>query len=173
MNHPDIPSPSPSPENTTDCPDECPDGPQDEAGLHVTNLSHLSRRVREEGLKVFGADALGLPLHSNGHLGADILHVPAHASFPVHTHPGDHLLLCLQGTGTISIGERTYTVGPGDLYMVPGQVPHAVGAGKRAHVLVAIGAPHKPVASPERMTFTDWAGTELDTPLFHTAADDR
>jgi hypothetical protein len=95
-----------------------------------------------------------------------LLHVPAGQSFPVHTHPGDHLLLCLVGTGTISIGEETFNVVPGDFYMVDGLVPHAVGAGPEDHILVAIGSPHKPVDSPERMAFTDWDGTPLESPIF-------
>jgi quercetin dioxygenase-like cupin family protein len=135
--------------------------------LRITNLPELAERIHDLGIPVHGADAIGLGLHTNGHLGADMLRVPAHASFPVHTHPGDHLLLCLAGTGTITVNEHTYDVVPGDLYMVDGLIPHAVGAGPTEHILIAIGAPHKPVDSPERMTFTDWTGQRLDTPLFH------
>jgi quercetin dioxygenase-like cupin family protein len=134
--------------------------------LSIKNLDELARVVAESGVPVHGAPAVGLSLHTNGHLGADMLHVKAGDRFPVHTHPGDHLLLCLQGKGTISVGEVTYHVRPGDIYMVDGLVPHAVGAGDEDHVLMAIGAPHKPVDSPERMQFTDWSGTKVDSPLF-------
>lgn len=138
--------------------------------LKVVNLEKAAREVAEHGVPVHGANAIGLPLHSNGHLGADILSVPPNAAFPVHTHPGDHLLLCLAGTGTISVGEVTYEVEPGDFYMVDGLTPHAVGAGPEGHVLIAIGSPHKPIQSPERMTFTDWHGNILETPVFHKVA---
>lgn len=136
--------------------------------LHIVNLYDLidTRAWLDDALAVHGADATGLNLHTNGHLGADILHVPAGNQFPVHTHPGDHLLLCLAGTGTITVNETTYYVVPGDFYMVNGRIPHAVGAGATDHVLVAIGAPHKPVDSPERMAFTDWAGNPVELPLF-------
>ena len=134
--------------------------------LPIKNLAQYAALVGEHGVPAHGAPALGLALHSNGHLGADILHVKAHDAFPVHTHPGDHLLLCLEGEGTISVGEVTYDVRPGDIYMVDGLVPHAVGAGSKDHILVAIGAPHKPVDSPERMAWTDWAGRQVDVPLF-------
>ncbi|MBA9005973.1 cupin domain-containing protein [Thermomonospora cellulosilytica] len=139
---------------------------QTSSDLSIINLRAATLAVAEQGVPVHGADALGLALHTNGHLGADLLKVPPHARFPIHVHPGDHLLLCLEGEGTISIDERTYQVRPGDIYMVPGQVPHAVGAGEAGHTLLAIGAPHKPVDSPERMSFTDWAGTVSDLPLF-------
>lgn len=137
--------------------------------LRITDLAIATSRVSTHGLKVHGADrVLGLPLHSNGNLGADLLRVPAGVSFPIHTHPGDHLLLCLSGTGSITVDGLTYTVHPGDLYMIPGTIPHAVGAAPDdEHVLIAIGSPHKPVDSPERMTFTDWHGTVQELPLFH------
>ena len=139
-------------------------------GIQIVNLREAAQAVRSEGVPVHGAPATGLPLHSNGHMGADVLHVPAGKSFPIHAHPGDHLLLCLEGEGTISVGGVTYAVGPGDLYMVDGQTPHAVGAGAGAdHVLVSIGAPHKPVDSPERMWFTDWTGRRVAHALFADA----
>jgi quercetin dioxygenase-like cupin family protein len=135
--------------------------------LRIANLAKLALSVSRDGVPVHGADALGLGLHSNGQLGADLLWVPAGKRFPVHTHPGHHLLLCLSGTGTITLDKITYRVGPGDFYMVDGLVPHAVGAAEETdHILVAIGSPHKPVDSPERMAFTDWDGNRVEVPLF-------
>jgi len=134
--------------------------------LRITNLEAIRQLLIDGGgVPVVGAPATGWPLHSNGHLGADMLNVPPDGQFPVHTHPGDHLLLCVAGTGTISIDEQTFKVRPGDLYMVPGLVPHAVGAGPLGHVLVAIGAPHKPVDSPDRMAAVDWQGQPVAKPI--------
>jgi quercetin dioxygenase-like cupin family protein len=133
-------------------------------GLRIVNLAWAQQLLPAGGVDVHGAPARGLALHSNGHLGADMLHVAAGDQFPVHTHPGDHLLYCVAGEGTITVDQVTYTIRPGDLYMVEGLIPHAVGA-ITDHVLVAIGAPHKPIDSPERMTFVDWAGQQVATPL--------
>jgi quercetin dioxygenase-like cupin family protein len=116
------------------------------------------------GVPVHGAPATGMGLHTNGHLGADLLHVKAGDQFPVHTHPGDHLLYCLSGRGTITVDQVTYDIVPGDLYMVDGLIPHAVGA-VTDHVILAIGAPHKAVDSPERMRFVDWDGQPVDVPI--------
>lgn len=134
--------------------------------LTIVKLNRMAELVATHGTPVHGADALGIGLHSNGSLGADILWVPATKRFPVHTHPGDHLLYCIAGTGTITVDEVTYDVEPGDLYMVDGLVPHAVGAGPADHVLMAIGSPHRPVDSPDRMAFTNWEGRPVDSPVF-------
>ena len=137
--------------------------------LKILNLFDMMNLIEEHGLQVHGAPARGLPLHSNGHLGADILQVKAGEQFPVHTHPGDHLLYCLSGHGTITVDKIVYEVKRGDLYMVNGLVPHAVGA-LTDHVLIAIGAPHKPVDSPERMTFVDWEGNCIPSSAIATSA---
>ncbi len=133
-------------------------------GLRIVNVPNASQLLPEYGVDVHGAPARGLAMHTNGHLGADLLHIKAGDQFPVHTHPGDHLLFCVAGEGTMSVNGRTYKIIPGDLYMVDGMVPHAVGA-ITDHVILAIGAPHKPVDSPERMTFVDWTGRLVDKPL--------
>jgi quercetin dioxygenase-like cupin family protein len=133
----------------------------------VNVLFDIPKRPPADALAVHGATASGLPLMASAGdvLGADVLWVPPLHSFPVHAHPGDHLLLCIDGEGSISIDRETYIVRPGDLYLIPGNVPHAVGATERGHVLVSIGAPHKAVDSPERMVPTDWHGTRVMVPM--------
>ncbi|PZT72933.1 cupin domain-containing protein [Streptomyces sp. AC1-42W] len=97
-----------------------------------------------------GADSTGLGLVSNGTVGADVIRLPAGASFPPHTHPGHHLLVVLGGQGTITYNGRVYPTGAGEIYLVEGSVTHAVGA-ITDHVILAMGAPHMPVDSDTRM----------------------
>lgn len=106
----------------------------------------------------------GVKLFDNGVLGADLLDVPPNAGFPVHVHPGHHMLLCLRGTGTFSLAGVVHEVGPGDLYLVESAVPHAVGAGPQGHTLVAIGAPPRPLDAVDRMTVVDWDGMRVEAP---------
>lgn len=102
------------------------------------------------------ADATGHSLLSSGHVGADILHVPAGSGFAPHTHPGDHLLFVLAGTGTISVAGEIVETRPGQVYMVEGALTHAVGA-VTDHMILAVGAPHRPLDSPERQELTAYA----------------
>lgn len=137
-------------------------------GIHIVNVTATaSTGVLDAHLgwkDVHGAPAVGIPMQANGHLGADLLHVKAGDQFPVHTHPGDHLLYCVGGHGTITVDKIVYQIHPGDLYMVDGAVPHAVGA-ITDHTILAIGAPHKPVDSPERMAWCDWEGNPVERPV--------
>ncbi|MFF2998210.1 cupin domain-containing protein [Streptomyces sp. NPDC057950] len=100
--------------------------------------------------------ATGRSLLSNGHLGADILHVPAGEGFAPHTHPGDHLLFVLAGEGTISVNGQIVPTGPGRAYMVDGSVVHAVGA-ITDHTILSIGTPHRALDSEDRQSLTAYA----------------
>ncbi|MEU6743663.1 cupin domain-containing protein [Streptosporangium sandarakinum] len=135
--------------------------------LSLVNLLEMAATVRQNGVALHDADALGSALVSNGQLGADVLWVPAGGRFPIHTHPGHHLLYCISGRGTITIADHTYEVSPGDLYLVEGRQPHAVGAAAgHEHVLLSIGSPHRPIQAKDRMQLTDWNGSPTPVPLF-------
>jgi len=143
-------------------------------GIQIVNVTRTAGAGIVEhhlGWKdVHGAPAVGIPMQSNGQLGADLLHIKGGEQFPVHTHPGDHLLYCVSGHGTITVDQVVYQIRPGDLYMVDGAVPHAVGAITN-HTILAIGSPHKPVDSPERMTWCDWQGNPVERPISATGSD--
>jgi quercetin dioxygenase-like cupin family protein len=98
-----------------------------------------------------GTTATGRGLVSNGRLGVDVIHIPAGGGFEPHTHRGDHLLFVIAGRGTITYGGRIIPTHAGQVYLVAGEVAHAVGA-ITDHVLLAVGSPHSPVDSPDRMT---------------------
>lgn len=97
-------------------------------------------------------DCYGAALFTNGTLGVDLLNIPPNARFPLHTHPGHHLLYCVAGRGTFTLADTVHDVYPGDLFMVEGHVPHAVGSGPDGHVILAYGSPHTMLGSPARMT---------------------
>jgi quercetin dioxygenase-like cupin family protein len=118
--------------------------------LIVKNINELG--AEPAPLEVHGAPARAHALFTNGHLGGDLLVVEPNSRFPLHTHPGDHLLLIVAGDGGVHFDGRDIPTGPGDLYMVDGGVPHSVYSGPQGQLILSVGAPHKPVDSDERMT---------------------
>lgn len=94
--------------------------------------------------------ATGEGLVSNGVLGVDVIRLAGGTGFAPHTHPGDHILIVVGGRGTVTYNGTVYPTEAGQAYLVPGATPHAVGA-ITDHVILAVGAPHKPVDSTERM----------------------
>jgi quercetin dioxygenase-like cupin family protein len=94
--------------------------------------------------------ATGRALISNDRVGADLIRLAAGERFAPHTHVGDHLLLILAGHGTITVNGRVMPTHPGEIHLIPGHEPHAVGAVTN-HVILAVGAPHRPVDARDRM----------------------
>lgn len=109
------------------------------------------------------SDAHGDALVSNGELGVDLIRVDAGDGFVPHTHPGDHILIPVYGSGTITYDGTVYETGAGQVYIIEGEVPHGVGA-ITDHAILAVGAPHAPIDSPDRMTPTEYdeVTTELE-----------
>jgi quercetin dioxygenase-like cupin family protein len=119
-------------------------------GVTSLEIPHGQRPV-----PMHGAAASGSGLVSNGIIGADIIRLPAGAGFPPHTHPGHHVLAVLGGQGTITYNGCVHPTEAGEIYLVEGSVSHAVGA-ISDHVILAVGAPHMPVASKERMEVVNY-----------------
>jgi quercetin dioxygenase-like cupin family protein len=118
-----------------------------------TNHEHeqlLRVSLKPRPVRMAHSTATGQGTVSNGYLGADIIRVQAGEGFVPHTHPGDHLLIVIGGRGTITYDGKIYPTEAGQIYMIDGNVPHAVGA-ISDHVILAVGAPHKPVDSEDRM----------------------
>lgn len=123
------------------------------AASQVDTESTLLRIGHEpRPLSMSGAPyATGLPLVSNGTLGVDAIRLPAGSGFAPHTHPGHHILIAIAGKGAITYDGKIYGTVAGQVYLVEGAVPHAVGA-ITDHVLLAVGSPHKSVDALDRMT---------------------
>lgn len=126
----------------------------------------------ERPASMHGAAATGLGLVSNGTIGADVIRLPAGAGFPPHTHPGHHVLVVLGGRGTITYDGRVYATEAGEVYLIEGAISHAVGA-VTDHVILAVGAPHKPVDSTDRMQIVGYTEVLSDLGDLHCLICDR
>lgn len=153
-------------------------------GLHIARWAHdLGQREDGDGqllgvalgprpVPMADSRATGKGMATNGQLGGDVIRLAAGDAFSAHTHPGDHLLIVLAGAGTIVLGDTVYPTHAGELYVVDGGVPHAVGA-ITDHVILAVGAPHKPVDAPDRMTVLEYLAVAAEFPRLHCRICDR
>jgi quercetin dioxygenase-like cupin family protein len=68
-----------------------------------------------------------------------------------HSAPGDAMVLVLDGRATVTIADKTVTVGPGQVVIMPAQVPHALNAEERFKMLLTVVKPvnvPKPIKLP-------------------------
>lgn len=90
-----------------------------------------------------------------GRLSAHKIWVPANAEYPPHRHPSPHIIVLLEGGGYLKSGEgkneKQYLINAGDVFHVPENTPHQVGADSRGMVMIAISVDSKPLTDPERL----------------------
>ena len=98
-----------------------------------------------------GAYSVSLTGHE---IGVDLIEMQPGSAFPLHVHPGDHILFVLKGTGCVSIDSVDHVVTEGDTIFIPAEYPHGV---KTLPVydfpftFLAFGHPHKHLDATDRM----------------------
>jgi quercetin dioxygenase-like cupin family protein len=88
-------------------------------------------------------------------IGVDLIEMQPGSAFPLHTHPGDHILYVQSGAGAVHVDGREHRVKAGDTIFIPAEYPHGVqgpppGAAEPI-VFLAFGHPHKHVSATDRM----------------------
>lgn len=102
-----------------------------------------------------GATEIG----SDGELiGADLIEMQPGSAFPLHTHPGDHILYGISGRGTVTIDGEKRPVEVGTTVYIAGGYPHNVGTyaeDAEPFVLLVVGHPKQHVSSPDRLKLVE------------------
>ena len=90
-----------------------------------------------------------------GRLSCHKIWIPPNAEYPVHDHPSPHIIIILEGGGYArywqSGTESRYDVTAGDIFHIPENAPHQVGADSRGTVMIAVSVDSKPLSDPDRM----------------------
>jgi quercetin dioxygenase-like cupin family protein len=132
-----------------------------DAERHIVNLENCPKEPVTDGdggilEGIFGFAGVASVLENGHAIGVDIINMAAGSAFPLHTHPGAHILVIREGRGSISVDGVDYHLGSGDTIFVPAQYPHGVSAGLTAGVsFLAFGVPHMPLSHPKRMTLVE------------------
>lgn len=114
-------------------------------------------------------------------LGVDLIRMEPGSAFPLHVHPGDHILIGRRGAGTVRVDGVAHPIWPGQTVFIAAEQVHGVGTHERyvaipaswhdsqdaflehpVFELYAIGVPHKHVSSHERMLLVDDPGEARD-----------
>ena len=62
---------------------------------------------------------------------------------PVHDHPHEQVTYIVEGQLTMEMGGQTYTLGPGDSLLLPGDVDHGATAIERTVVIDTFSPPRE------------------------------
>ena len=109
------------------------------------------------------SDASGKNLLKQGPFAADLIRFPPGGKVELHTHPGNHMLFCIDGKGLVQYGDQFHELHPGVCYLIEGMVPHAVFADDSSQLtLIAIADEHYDVSSSSRLDMCDQASPISD-----------
>ena len=90
-----------------------------------------------------------------GRLSTHKIWIPPNAEYPIHEHPSPHIIHILEGGGYMRYwqngAESKYDITTGDIFHIPENVPHQVGADSRGTVMLAVSVDSKALDDPERM----------------------
>jgi quercetin dioxygenase-like cupin family protein len=98
-----------------------------------------------------GAASISMTGHE---IGVDMIEMQPGSAFPLHVHPGDHILFVLKGTGCVSIDAVDHTITDGDTIFIPAEYPHGVKTlpgYALPFTFLAFGHPHKHLSAQDRM----------------------
>jgi len=89
---------------------------------------------------------------ASGHeIGVDLIEMQPGSAFPLHVHPGDHILYILAGPGLVHIDGVDRAVRTGDTVFIAAEHPHGVKTDGAVLRFLAFGHPHKHVSATDRM----------------------
>jgi len=101
-----------------------------------------------------GRAGVAAPAMDGPEIGADLIEMQPGSAFPLHTHPGEHILYVIQGAGLVHVDGLDHRVEVGDTIFIPAEYPHGVKSLPEAtepFLLLAVGYPHKDIAATDRM----------------------
>jgi len=90
---------------------------------HVIDLQQCVHRNPFPGVAMHATEAEQMTL--------SIVELEPHAVIPEHSHPHEQIGYMVHGEFEFIIGGRSYHVVPGQIWRIPGGVPHKVIAGDR------------------------------------------
>lgn len=90
-----------------------------------------------------------------GQMSAHKIWVPENVEYPPHTHPSAHIIIVLEGGGYVKLVENesiiSEDINSGDMFFVPANMAHQVGADKRGLIMIAVSVDSKELTDSDRL----------------------
>jgi quercetin dioxygenase-like cupin family protein len=89
-----------------------------------------------------------------GRLSAHKIWVPPNSEYPPHLHPAPHIIILLEGGGWMKYGQHNEVqadLNAGDVFHIPENMPHQVGADSRGIVMIAVSVDSISLTDPRRL----------------------
>ena len=104
--------------------------------------------------KIMAADLINR--QDNGsRLSCHKISIPANEAYPIHEHPSEHIIYVVEGDGWMKLWkgrkEQSYELTSGDVFFVPADLPHQVGANSKGAVMIAVSVDSLPLTDPRRL----------------------
>lgn len=94
---------------------------------------------------IFGC--VSLRTYAGDHLQLSLVDIPAEGVVDWHSHPNEQMGMMIAGRALFHIGDEVRELGPGDFYLIPGNIRHKVvpvgGAGQALDIFYPIREEYK------------------------------
>jgi quercetin dioxygenase-like cupin family protein len=70
-----------------------------------------------------------------------VVELDADAVIPEHSHENEQVGIVLTGSLVFRVGEESRTLGPGETWCIPPEMPHAVDVGSQGAVVIDVFSP--------------------------------
>ena len=108
---------------------------------------------------IYGRAGVACPTMEGVEIGADLIEMQPGSAFPLHIHPGQHILYIIRGEGIVHVDGVDHHIKEGDTIFIPAEYPHGVKTFETTTALpltlLAIGYPHKDIEATDRMRIVD------------------
>lgn len=119
----------------------------------ITKVSHFAAVPEVKLTEGINANELIPP--QDGSMSSHKIWVPPNVSYPPHIHPAPHIIVIVEGGGQGEIGNEKFLLETGDVFYVPGETRHQVGADRRGMVMLAISSGSLRLEDPKRLVVVD------------------
>lgn len=105
---------------------------------HANEFSLLN--IREvEGFQA--SEGIVKPLVFGRNISSICLEIPPHFEVPAHSHSQETIVFCIEGNFTRTAAGVTKSIGPGDVYLIPGGCAGGIKTGEKAVKVLAFSSP--------------------------------